>query len=159
MNEYYLPNSYWEKVPFPSPENVFWWEKGETGVSSSGIVTTNSLLSSRFPRGLCWSWQDPAAISVVPFGPVGQLGQGWCINPRLDFHTDYNYRVPYTEWNEGRRTERPTSGVFTLPRGPLEAKIVLRFQGKGGQSKNGKENTPTQKVTINSLRKHWVFIF
>lgn len=63
------------------------------------------------------------------------------------FNTDYNYKVPNARWNANRTAERPSSGIFTFPRGLLEAIRVLRFKSKGDKSKNGNENTPAQKVT------------
>lgn len=96
------------------------------------------------------------AIVIASFG---LLEQHQCLNSRLVFYTDYNDRVPYAGGNENRTAERPSSGIFTFPRGCLEDKIVLRFKGKGRQSKNGNENTPTQKATISSLRKNRVSVF
>ena len=68
------------------------------------------------------------AIVVASFGLLEQH-QG--LNSRLVFYTDYNYRVPCAGGNENRTAKRPSSGIFTFPRGFLEAKIVLRFKGKG----------------------------
>lgn len=123
-------------------------------MSSSKTMTANCPFSSRSPRGQCLSWQNPAAVSIAPFGP---LGQHQYVNSRLVFYTDYNYRVPCPGWNENGTAEGTISGTLTFPRGLLEAKIVLRFHSKGGQF--GNENTSAQKVTISSLRKSWVFTF
>ena len=63
-----------------------------------------------------------------------------CVNSRLVFYTDSNYRVPHAGQKANGAVERPTSDIFLISRGLFEAKRILRFRGQGGGSKKKKEN-------------------
>lgn len=103
-------------------------------MSSSRTMTTSPRSSKRAMLVL----QDPAAISVAAFDPLGCQ----CLNLKLVFYTDHNYRVPQTGCDANGTAERPTSGIFPISRGLFEARRALRFKGKDGQAKNWSKNTP-----------------
>lgn len=66
----------------------------------------------------------------------------------------------FPAWKEMKAKELrdPLRPVY-ISQKTLDAKMVLRSQGKGGPPKNGNESIPAPKVTISSLGRNWVFIF